>query len=257
MVMRKGFPEEGEVVIVTVQGITPYSASCALDEYPGKEGMIHVSEVSGKWVRDIKKFVKKGKMYPAKVLRVDKEKGHINLSLKRLSKKNKERKLQEFKNEERAEKILEEIGKKNGWKLKEAYEKIGFDLQDKFGTMFKAFEEGFESTEVLLRRGVDKKTAEMIHEIAKELVQKKKVKIKVELNLKFFSGDGVEKLKVFLADLEKKHNLNIKYVSAPKYSVEILTDNPKLAERELKENLSKSFEGLQDGEFSFKIKGDK
>ena len=85
MVKRKGFPSVGEVVLVTVKNITPYSALCTLDEYPGKEGMIHVSEVSGKWVRDIKKFVKKGKQYAAKVTRTDESKGHINLSLKRLS----------------------------------------------------------------------------------------------------------------------------------------------------------------------------
>lgn len=89
MVKRKGFPSEGEVVLITVKNITPYSALCSLNEYPGKEGMIHVSEVSGKWVRDIKKFVKQNKQYAAKVIRVDEIKGHINLSFKRLSKKSK------------------------------------------------------------------------------------------------------------------------------------------------------------------------
>jgi translation initiation factor 2 subunit 1 len=257
MVRKKGFPEEGETVIVTVKDITPYSALCSLDEYPKKEGMIHVSEVSGKWIRDIKKFVKKGKKYPARVLKVDESKGHINLSLKRLSKKNKEKKLQEFKNEERAEKILEDLGKKYKMNLDEAYEKIGFDLQDKFGTMFKAFEEGFQSPELLVRRGVDKKLAESIHEIAKDSIQKKKVKLKAVLEIKSFSGDGIVKVKDLLKTIEKGGKFKIKYISAPNYGLEILTDNPKLDKKKLKNYLSDSMEKFKDGEGSFKIVGDK
>lgn len=46
MVKRKGLPEWGEFVLATVERITPYAAWCRLEEYPGIEGMVHVSEVS-------------------------------------------------------------------------------------------------------------------------------------------------------------------------------------------------------------------
>ncbi|OGI15821.1 hypothetical protein A3K63_00450 [Candidatus Micrarchaeota archaeon RBG_16_49_10] len=257
MVRKRGFPDEGEVVIVTIRDITPYSASCVLDEYPGKEGMIHISEVSGKWVRDIKKIVKKDKKYSARVLKVDESNGHINLSLKRLSKKNKEQKLQEYKNEEKAEKILEEMGKKLGLKLDDAYKKFGFDLQEKFGTLFKAFEEGFQSPDVLVKRGVDRKIAEVIHEVAKVSIQKKKVKLKAVVEIKSFSGDGIEKLKEYFKELNKDGKLEIKYISAPKYSVEVVTDNPKSEKKLLKDRLTNSAENLKDMEVTFRIAGEK
>jgi len=172
MVKRRGFPSEGEVVLVTVKNITPYSALCALNEYPGKEGMIHVSEVSGKWVRDIRKFVKQDKQYVAKVMRVDERKGHINLSLKRVPKKVKEKKIQDFKKEERAEKMLGVMGEKLKMNLEEVYEKIGYELQEIFGDMFIAFEYALENPDILKRRGIDEKYVKLMVEIAKENIQR-------------------------------------------------------------------------------------
>jgi len=256
MVKRKGFPTEGEVVLVTAKYITPYSALCRLDEYPGKEGMIHVSEVSGRWVRDIKNFVKKGKQYIAKVTRVDKGKGYINLSLKRVPKKSKERKLQEYKQEERAEKMLELLGEKLGWDLEKSYEKLGYDFQDTFGTMFEAFSLSVEDPEQVVRRGIDKKYVKLMQEIAKEKIQKKEVDIKATLELEYFTGDGVERVKEFLSCLTNKYGWNIKYISAPKYSIEIRTEEPKNAERELRMNLEKEVSKIENGTASFKIGGD-
>ena len=257
MVKRKGFPAVGEVVLVTVRTITPYSALCVLNEYPGKEGMIHVSEVSGKWVRDIRKFVKQNKQYAAKVTRIDEEKGHINLSLKRLSKKAKEKKLQDYKQEERAEKMLGLVGKKLGIKsLDEAYEKIGYELQEIFGDMFVAFNLANENPEQLVRRGVNQKYIKIMEEIAKENIQKKEIKIKAILELRFFTGDGVEKVKEFLNSLYDKYKWEIKYISAPRYSIEIKTNDPKKTEKNLRENLGKEILTIKDGEANFKTGDD-
>jgi len=256
MVKRKGFPSEGEVVLVTVKNITPYSALCALNEYAGKEGMIHVSEVSGKWIRDIRKFVKQDKEYAAKVTRIDQEKGHINLSLKRLSKKAKDKKIQDYKKEEHAEKMLGIMGKKLGMTLDQAYEKIGYNLQETFGDMFIAFNNALENPEILDRRGIDKKYIELMKEIAKENIQKKEIKIKAVLDLRFYTSDGINGVKEFLNSLTNKYKWEIKYISAPKYSIEIKTNNPKQAEREFRESLEKEISEIKDGVASFNIGGD-
>jgi translation initiation factor 2 subunit 1 len=256
MVKRKGFPAVGEVVLVTVKNITPYSALCTLNEYPGKEGMIHVSEVSGKWVRDIRNFVKNGKQYPAKVTKTDPRKGHINLSLKRVSKKAKEKKIQDFKKEEHAEKMLGLMAKKLDISLEQAYEKIGYELQEKFGDMFVAFENALENPELLERRSINKKYIQLMTEIAKENIQKKEVNIKAILDLKFYTGDGINRVKEFLNSLTNKYKWDIKYISAPRYSIEIKTNNPKEAERQLRENLEKEISKLEEGVANFSIGGD-
>ena len=75
---KKGeWPERREVVIGTVTRVNPYSVFISLEEYGNKEGMVHISEVAGKWVRDIRDFVKVGKKVVALVMNVDLEKQHI------------------------------------------------------------------------------------------------------------------------------------------------------------------------------------
>ena len=254
MVKRKGFPVTGEKVIVTTVRITPYSALCKLEEYPGKEGMIHVSESSGKWVRDIRKFIKPNKTYVAKVLRIDEERGHISLSLKRVSKKENERKIQEYKKEQRAEKLLEIIAKKKKISLDQAYEKIGYELQEKFGEMFRAFEAAFKSPEILERRGIKKEYIDLIHKIAKENIIQKKVKIKAILNLRYFTGDGIEKIKDFLKNLNKKYKMDVKYISAPKYEISIETDNPKIMQKQFENQLNSEIKNIKNGEANYEIK---
>lgn len=257
MVKRKGYPNIGEKVIVTVINITPYSALCKLEEYPGKEGMIHISEVSGKWVRDIRKFVKLNKTYVAQVMRVNEKKGHINLSLKRVPRMEKKRKMQNYKREQKAEKILEKIAKDQKLTLDEVYEKIGFELQEKFGEMFRALDLAYESPEKLMNRGISEKWAKIIHKISKKNIKRKKVKIKAELDVKFFNGDGVEKLKQFLGNLTNKYKVNIKYISTPKYSVEIESENPKVAQKKLTKQLTNAVSNIKDGEANFKMVGEK
>ena len=257
LVKKKGFPSVNEVIIVTPTRITPYSALCKLEEYPGKEGMIHISEVSGKWVRDIRKFIKPNKTYVAKVLRVDESKGHINISLKRVPRIDKTRKMKIYKSEQKAEKMLEKIAKEQRLTLDKMYEEFGFKLQEEFGDMFTAFEIAAKTPDKLSNSGIPEKWVKIIHEVAKKSIRKKKVKIKVELDVKFFTGDGIERTKKFLTDLTNKYNVTIKYISAPKYSVEKVSENPKFTQKELTKQLTDAISKIKDGEASFKIMEEK
>ena len=95
------WPRRGEVVIGTVRKVNPFSAFVTLEEYGKKEGMIHISEVAGKWVKDIRKFFKEGKKVVVKVMRVDETKKHITLSLKRVNKYESDRKMKEYQEYQR------------------------------------------------------------------------------------------------------------------------------------------------------------
>ncbi|MBS3052553.1 MAG: S1 RNA-binding domain-containing protein [Candidatus Aenigmarchaeota archaeon] len=257
MVKRKGLPEIDDNVLVTISNITPYSATCTLDEYGNAEGMIHASEVSGKWIKDIRKFIKTGRQYVGKVLDVDTSKNFVTLSLKRLSKRAREMKMEDYKKEQKAEKILEQIAKKKGIKLNEAYEKIGYLLQEKYGDMFIAFEQVTKSPDLLIDKGISKDWVQIIKEVTEENTQRKEVKIKAEIEMKFYTPDGIDRIKKILTDLTNKYKFNVKYISAPLYIIEVKTDNPKLAQKNLREQLTTAFAGIKDGEVAFKIIGEK
>lgn len=71
--------EIGEIVEGRITSITSFGAFVALSD--SKSGMIHISEVSEGFVKDINQFLKVGQSVRVKVCSVD-EKGRIALSLK-------------------------------------------------------------------------------------------------------------------------------------------------------------------------------
>ena len=105
---RTGFPEEQELVLCTVTNVQGHAVFARIEEY-GVTGMIHISEVAPGRIRNIREFVKEGKVIVCKVLRINTERGHIDLSLRRVTEMQKRTKTDSIKNEQRAEKIVEQL----------------------------------------------------------------------------------------------------------------------------------------------------
>ena len=72
--------EVGKVYQGKVKRIMNFGAFCEIG--PGKEGLVHVSELADKYVNKVEDVVKIGDEFPVKVIEVD-EQGRINLSRKR------------------------------------------------------------------------------------------------------------------------------------------------------------------------------
>jgi len=79
------FPEVDDVVMVQVRSIAEMGAYVSLLEYSGIEGMILLSELSRRRIRSVQKLIKIGRQEPVMVLRVDREKGYIDLSKRRVN----------------------------------------------------------------------------------------------------------------------------------------------------------------------------
>lgn len=231
MVKRKGLPEMNELVMCTVKRITPYAAWCDLDEY-GVEGMIHVSEAAGKWVHDIREFVKPGKQYVAKVVRIEADRNIVNLSLKRVYKKDEKDKINSYRRAQQAEKMLEMAGKLLKKDVDKAYEEVGFLLQDKFGELFTAFEEARREPSVLEEAGVPKKWVEALQPIIEKAIKEKEIVLKADIDMKSYEGDGIERVKQAAAELEKA-GLKVSYISAPRYMAEVTSKDPKEDEKKM------------------------
>ena len=74
--------EVGAIVEGEVSGITNFGAFVQLPE--GKVGLIHISEVSNVYVKDVREFLKEHDKVKVKVLSID-ERGKIGLSIKQLT----------------------------------------------------------------------------------------------------------------------------------------------------------------------------
>ena len=80
----------GEIVTGCVTGIEKYGVFVGLDEY--YSGLIHISEISDDYVRNIHDYVKIGEKIKAKVIEENAKTHHVKLSIKnieyRISRKN-------------------------------------------------------------------------------------------------------------------------------------------------------------------------
>lgn len=74
--------EIGQNVIGTVINVRPYAIFFS---FPGNvNGMLHISEISDSFVRDIEKFAYKGDEIKVKIISIDPKNGFLKLSLKQI-----------------------------------------------------------------------------------------------------------------------------------------------------------------------------
>ena len=89
--------KKGKIVTGTVTGIEPYGIFIALEEY--YTGLIHISEISKNFVKNINDYVKLGETINVEILDIDEEQGQLKLSIKNIDYKVKQpirkRKIQE------------------------------------------------------------------------------------------------------------------------------------------------------------------
>ena len=70
----------GQILTGKVTGIQSYGAFVEMKSHT--QGLIHISEISDRYVRDIRDFVKLGEEIQVKILSIDEETGKLSLSLK-------------------------------------------------------------------------------------------------------------------------------------------------------------------------------
>ncbi len=238
-------PRVGELVIGTVKKVFDYGAYMDLDEYGGREAYLPWSEVSSKWVKDIRDFVREGQKVVVKVIRVDRKRGHIDVSMKRVNSTEQRRKLLEFKRAQRAEKMLEIVAKKIGKTLDDAYNEVGWKLEDYYGEIFLGMEEAaYRGEEALREAGVPDEWIPALMEEIKKHIKIKKVKIRGIMTLWTTASDGVEKIKTILSaplekiDIPPDTSVRIYTIGAPRYRIEVTSTDYKKAERVLSEFLN-------------------
>ncbi len=230
---KQEWPEVGDLVIATVENVMDYGAYVTLDEYD-KRGLLHISEISSSWIRNIRNFVREGQKVVLKVLRVDAEKGHVDLSLRRVTKREKIEKIMSWKRERKAETLLRSVAEKTSLSPEEVYEKAGALMEKEYG-LYEAFEKVVkEGVEVLIKIGVSEELAAALVEVAEERIHIPMVKVKGIVELRCMKPNGVKILKEAFLNAKKAKSKNAKLrfyvVAAPKYRIEVLAENYKHAE---------------------------
>jgi translation initiation factor 2 subunit 1 len=228
------WPEFGELVIATIEKVMDYGAYVKLDEY-NKQGFLHISEISSARIRRIRDYVREKQKMILKVIRVDIQKGHINLSLRRVTKRDRIEKNKRWKKERKGEVLLNEVAEKAGLPKHEVYQKAGAILEEKYG-LYEGLEEVVKKgVEVLAELEIPEDLAKVITQVAKERIKIKRVKVKGVLKVRCMQPNGVKCIQDAFFDAKKSYKakdakIQFYVIATPRYSVEVLADNWKHAE---------------------------
>ena len=248
----KRLPEEGELVKCTVTSVQSHSIFVRIDDY-GINGMIHISEVAPGRIRNMRDYVVEGKSVICKVLRVNLERGHVDLSLRRVSESQRRNKVNEIKKEKLAEKLVEVVAFNLNMKSEELYSAISEKVHEHFYLLFECFSEvargNFSISELKLPKNVS-------DELKKVILDRLKPEVVISsgrMVLESYAPDGVEVVKAALkqaADLGSE----VKYLGGGAYIVECRASNYKLAEAALKKSANAVLKHIKSrrgfGEFS-------
>ena len=247
--IKKEFPEDGELIVGTVKNVQNFGAFVLLDEYPGKEGFIHIAEIATGWVKRIRNHIKEKQKVVCKVLNVDQAKNHIDLSLKRVNEHQKRDKIQEWKNTQKSEKLLEMVAKNMGISLEQAYSDFGNKLIKTYGKLYTAFEEAAFDIDTLKKDGFDGEWLKYFEEVANQNITIPFVDIKGYINVQSFLPDGIthiqESLKLGENTEFEDVEIKIKYIGAPHYMISVKAPDYKIAEEELKKAVDRIEENIK------------
>jgi translation initiation factor 2 subunit 1 len=214
-----------------------YGAYANLDEY-NKRGFLHISEISSSRIRNVRDLVREKQKMVLKVLRVDVEKGHIDLSLRRVTKRERIEKIKSWKEDRKGEVLLRAVAEKVGLPVEEVYQKVGLLIEEKYG-LYEGFEKVLkEGTEALTKLDIPEDIAKAFAQVAEERIRIKMVKVRGTLEIRCMKPNGVKCIQDALIDTQKAQKtkdakIEFCVIAAPRYSVEVSADNWKRAEEVL------------------------
>ncbi|WVO15247.1 hypothetical protein L204_102902 [Cryptococcus depauperatus] len=190
------YPEVDQLVMVQVQAIEEMGAYVKLLEYDNIEGMILLSELSRRRIRSVQKLIRVGRNEVVVVMRVDPDKGYIDLSKRRVSAEEVLKCEEQYEKGKAVDSILTQLAKKRGATPESLYEKIAWPLHRQYGHAYEAFKLSINEPEAVFGPlGLDEAVlADLQSGIARRLTPKP-VKVRADIEVKCFSYAGIDAIK--------------------------------------------------------------
>lgn len=213
--------QQDSILIGTVEKIEQMNVFVKLEN--GEIGTIVNSEIAPGRIRNLREYVSPNKVIVCKVLRISN--GHIDLSLRRVTSKEKQEKIKEYQ---------EKNDIKRGFKsvLKQQYpeisEKIKQDFQD-----YTEFLQKIQQDPKLIEKYIPKEFQDSIKKINEKKI--KEVQVKKTIKLKCLGSKGVKEIQEILGS--DNENAKISYISAGNYMLVVKSQDYKKANHEMQEIL--------------------
>ncbi|KAJ6830694.1 eukaryotic translation initiation factor 2 subunit alpha-like protein [Iris pallida] len=235
------YPEVDMAVMIQVKNIADMGAYVSLLEYNNIEGMILFSELSRRRIRSVSSLIKVGRQEPVMVLRVDRDKGYIDLSKRRVSEEDIATCEERYNKSKLVHSIMRHVAETLGLDLEDLYVHVGWPLYRKYGHAFEAFKVIVTDPDSVLDgltrevkevgpdgQEVTKVVPALTEEVKDSLVKNirrrmtpQPLKIRADIEMKCFQFDGVIHIKEAMKKAEASGNedcpVKIKLVAPPLY----------------------------------------
>ena len=229
------FPEVDDVVMVQVKSIAEMGAYVQLLEYNNIEGMILLSELTRRRIRSVSKLIKVGRVEPVMVLRVDKEKGYIDLSKRRVSPEDVQACEEKYNKSKMVHSIMRHVAETTNASLPDLYEYMGWPLYQKYGHAFEAFKHMVSDPDKILSEltrpddngnqvpAVDDAVKDALVKDIRRRMTPQPLKIRADVELTCFAYDGVlhikDAMKAAAAVSTEDCKVKVSLVASPLYVI--------------------------------------
>ncbi|KAG0199015.1 hypothetical protein BGX28_007624 [Mortierella sp. GBA30] len=216
------FPEVDDLVMVNVRQIAEMGAYVQLLEYDNIEGMILLSELSRRRIRSIQKLIRVGKNEVVVVLRVDKEKGYIDLSKRRVSATDIAKCEERYNKSKAVHSIMSTVAKKENKDLEALYSELAWPLYAKYGHAYDAFKAALNEPEKVFEGlEIDESTREELLNNIKRRLTPQPIKIRADIEVTCFDYEGIDAIKTAFKEAEAvslpEVPIRVKLVAPPLY----------------------------------------
>merc|ERR1712025_869593 len=191
-----------DVVMVNVRSIADMGAYVHLLEYKDIEGMILLSELSRRRIRSINKLIRVGRTECVVVIRVDKDKGYIDLSKRRVSPEDVERCTEVFSKAKAVNSILRHVAAilqyKSSDELEELYKKTAWHFEAKTkkkGSSYDFFKQAVQEPALFDECGLDENTKKVLLDNIQQKLTQQAVKIRADVEVACYSYEGIDAVK--------------------------------------------------------------
>ncbi|CAF9936191.1 hypothetical protein IMSHALPRED_010492 [Imshaugia aleurites] len=200
------YPDIDEFVMVNVKQIAEMGAYVKLLEYDNIDGMILLSELSRRRIRSIQKLIRVGRNEVVVVLRVDKEKGYIDLSKRRVSPEDIVKCEERFNKGKMVASIMRHVAEKTKTPMETLYQDIGWPLNKKYGHAVDAFKLSITNPDVWAEVTFpsDVVKTELQSYISKRLTPQP-TKVRADVEVTCFGYEGIDAVKNALRAAEAQN----------------------------------------------------
>jgi len=224
------FPDVEDTVVVKVHKIAEMGAYVTLSEYNNKEGMILLSELSRRRIRSVNKLIRVGRSECVVVIRVDQDKGYIDLSKRRVYTKDVLQCEDRFAKAKAINSILRHVAEKLGYttneQLEELYEKTAWYFDQKMkkkAGAFDVFKKALTDPTVFDECDIPAKVKERLIEDIKKKLTPQALKIRADIEVSCFAYEGIEAIKTALGEGKKcsteEMPIKINLIAAPLFVI--------------------------------------